>query len=522
MQGLPKDHVKDMNVLNQLSGSLSSAGILIRAQTGVYFMSLLIVVPMMILAYLSTSWFVLLREHIRANSLAMILFPYQSNRHLRSQINNIIARLRRQIVQQSDTCNCLKILHGAKKNRSSFATCLYHSKAQEPVGSFRPSETQLDFKQNCSHTIKLLNTVQENNLVRPCISSVNWLKNYLRLVYSYLFTYVIVLNQVVAILTAPYILEAFNYSAQRLSEMRCEHQFPGQNYVSTLYRIAGIEKLEPGDVSKYEPFLTRDPSWFERIQLAAFVESKYTHFKWKSLVQWSKTIVICLFICISLSWWFFMNVIEFYGNTSLLIQVRSQLKSILQELQRIRQHKHRVARDEYQDEKLDDRFQTEFERKLLISYLTFQLARERYPCHHEFKQLVIIQGSGLSSWCFAAMYLVASTMDTKHMWLTMLLSGNIIAYNNINLFTATYGPRIMQDIMKILITILIDSSELMPATRLRSLVYDLWQRQLLTEGEVVKQATASIFSINITQTKLIVINVNLIGLWLMMVRFQLG
>ena len=508
-QSLPQDYLSDLDELTKLSEVLSSAGILVRAQTVVYFLALLTFAPVSFFYFLTSRWQMLPKQHINSNTLATIFFPYQSNKFLRKQIDAIIVKARNQLSHQ------LKC--GPERMISRIGNTFYRLSWIQLKSCPRDLGARNEPIRRIFHAIKLLDIILKGKLVRPCIGSHAWFIQALMACYKYWsLYYTIVLPMICLIATVPFFIETFYYSIQRLDDLRCEHQ----NYVSTLYRIAGIGQLEPSDASKYEPFLTREPSWLERFQLAAFVESKHVLFNQKSLFQWSKFVVITLILSGWSTWWSFLYLSEFFSNTCLLVQVKSQLKSLIKELQQQRRERQAAGSRGQYPGMVSQEFQERIERKLLIAYVIFQLTRERYASYHNFKQLVMIQGFVFTLWSFSVMYLVASTMEAERIWQIIIISTSIIFYTNMILFTATYDSRLVKGIMKTFIGILINSSDLMPELRYKSIIFDLWQRNLLTEGEVVKMTTARIFHINITHTKLIVVNVNLIGLWLMMVRFQ--
>ena len=495
-QNLSKHYVDTIGKLGVVGKELDSYGVAIRSQIGINFLLMSILAPLASVDFVLTCWHAYQNDQMRADSLAMVLTPLEARKFNQAQVEAIFATLRMQLLDQ------------IKLSELGAGSTSPHSDRPEsyPRGtscSTEPLQTVKKQNERRRKLLRLLDELSRGRLVRPCTHSFNWLYGLIHIHHISKASFNTEGKFIVSsALTYMNLFEAYNCLAQHLAEMRCERV--GQ--VSLFHQRAPIPVLSQTDWAKLEQFLNREPTLYETIYLVLSMELGYVLPDARYLIHLFEVLFLCLVLTALGIWWIATNIPEYSFHVTQLVQVRAQLESIRRSLAADSATR---ASDEIN-----------LESKLLISYLNFQIFLRRYGSFHELKHLVMMFGFSMATWTFTMLYLVASRLETDNRTMIIGVSFGIMSFINVILFTASHASRVLRDIMKNLVTVLFVLNQHEPELSRESLVVDLWRRQLLSEAEVIHFTATRLLGVNITHTKLIAINVNFVGLCMMMLGFQ--
>ena len=492
-QNLSKIYLEKLGKLNNLSGKLVSRGIYLRSLFGTYFLLMTMLAPIATMFFTLTCYHLYRKDRIRADTLAMVLSPFEARKFNQAQVDVAIETLQMQLSQRMRQIKMHRRTQWAHFGR-------IESYKDMNVRTFGTLMFVVEQHKRRKKLLCLLEQLKREKLVRPCTSSLSWLHGLIHMHHFARYGFEAQTMAFVLIhMTYLQLAEASNHLAQHLADLRCKQI--GQ--VSVFHRLVNMPSLSQTDSSKLEQFLQREPTLFESVCLILPIELKYLLPNVRSFIHLAEVLVLCLVASALGIWWVTALIREYSFQVTHLVQVRAQLESI--------------NRDLLSDLVPDA---LELESKLLISYLNFQIFRARYKSFHELKHIVMLLGSCLTVWTFALLYFVASRFETDNRLMILIVAIGIMIYINVILFTASHASRVLRGIMEILVAVLSELEKFYPELNQESLVADLWRRQLLSETEIIHCSATRLLGINVTHTKLIAINVNFVGLCMMMFGFQ--
>ena len=552
---LSKQYQTSLNETIRISKILDARGQTIRSRLGVEFFTRSIFGPLSLYSFLLISHQLFAKDCVRSYGLAMLMFPKKAQELVQTHLDQVLVSLRRCHLNSqakaeklrphqgrefalSRECACREDAILALDNEDNHAiwcpSCLTANlEAETRLAPPRQTQnTEPKHRTQRRQTLpKILDEIHNKRLARPFFLSTNWQRSITGSVYLNLLACLAVAALfVTAYIVLPCSIESCSYFDQHLSELKCKRQADGlneknQTILSLASRIFAIQPLSRDDEALYEPLLSSSilPTWSERTYFGMFVELKYLFHNTAAYLLALKVTLPYAITCLWSTFWYIVFSIDFVVNIGSLLQIRAQLSSLRRHLNsnELKQKPTPQTEGNSNGGLVNKMDLSQLELKLTIIYINYQLFRKRYSPYHEIKQLILGQVLGLTIWCMALLYFVASTLETTNLALVITSSGLVIFYLNLVLLMASYVLRLISRIMRDLLIIHANMVEVLPERSIAELpILDLWRRQLLSEHEINLFTATQFISISVTHRRLVTVNVHLIGLWLLLWKFQ--
>ena len=493
----------------EMSFKMNQYGVGMRSSTGIIFLQTLIIASTPFAYYLWPAWFLGFTNSIQSCAIASLLQPRLAMRRLRAEMHDILS--------------------GLHQGRTRVTTSRWM-----PDNFLHGHQLDDDRALNAEQIAmqSLMDSVGTRASSVPYVATVGWHATFIKASLFILAGYQCLSVMITILFAALTILhELWQHTEQRLAELQC-NQSAGMGQLTRMFPpnpiILGLSPLSKADQGAFVGYLNscvssngrQDNFWactLARIELTFFVERKYL-LGWRATMTLFEELFMLTCLCFWAVLWTSVFFLEFAQIVTTLLQVHSQLDRCIQLLIRQRERLHMPSHPEGDSERL------ELNERLAVTYLLYEFFRRHLRPFNKMAQFIIIQVGLFTLVSLAGLYLIATGFDSHRKEFVMAFTLIIICFMNIYLLAASFVPRRFEIVMLQIVRLLANLSDYQRLAAGRpdvaliggaSLV-NIWQRQLLGTTDISRLSVAQLFGMHLSYKKLVALNVNLLGLWLLM------
>lgn len=495
---LPTSYRKIYKEVELISFSLTELGMPARANLGIYFTSLISAAMSPFVFYCWPTLFLLLAEgrRIRAPSLAFVLQPDLAMQILRKRIRNIARDFQKGPVSLITPNKLVELEKVYCKNR----------------------EQSVEFlKRICSSP-----ALQQQ--VVSSICSYAWRLGFNRLGLFVLISLFFITNMTANGLTLSCTLsDTIRNLEQRLNEIRCQYIY-GTSYIHANPIILGLRTIKAEDKIHYEEFYkeylhinTQNDVDQDNSSILDYIKYSLAYLwllmrlEWFYFVDWIafctflETAILLGVLGLCISFWNLVYVMEFVRTSTLLYQVLARLKWCCKQLEQV------ASFSEAQDQAT--------ELSLVMAFVEYEYFRRNFCYFQQITRLMVYISMLLMASVFVPVYFIASSIEADLRLFYAIVAISIMWIVNTYLMIALWVPKLIANIMKQLMTLAAQMRCVRPDLQTMR-VLQLWRLQYLDAQDLGRFSGVSFFGYVITYKNLVAINVNIIGLLLLVWRVQ--
>lgn len=507
---LSKSYQDHFNRSEKLAAEVEEAGVLARSSIGTYFTSLSIISTSLVIFYIWPTVYLSVNKAIRSDNLASILQPAATLQLMWNRLEHIISDLYGEHLSSEKPSTCAKT--SLDSGLSSLAG-LHHV-------IFKPYQ-RFSLRKSHSHMMRMEERARFLQLIgslgtkcHPSVATVEWRIDLIKSSSILMSAFIITSwsGPILSVGTLSF-LEVWQHSEQRLAEIRCRHLYGPQAILAHPIVLA-LRQLTPDDEQEYHDYYKslleneHNYSILSRLYLIFGVEMRYFA-NFRTVMHVIELNICMFFLAIWSSFWFFLYILDFFHGTTLLLQVRHQLKQCIRGL---------AAYNSAAEENYSSVEQTSIEQQLVVAYIGYEFFRRQFKHTHRMTHFLVMQGAMLTTGTFFALYLVGSNFDANKKGYLVFIAICVYAFMNFYLFSASLMPKLVEEIMFQIIQLLAYNNHPHPTRPINASVFKIWYKQLMDERDIEHFSAATLFGYHISYRQLVSLNVNLLLLLLLLLR----
>lgn len=430
--------------------------------------------------------------------------------HLHDKLVQGCKEVSEAIETRYNTLSHLNTFRDSKSNIDGNFKTVYSIETNQPI------EARNDVSKDSFNFINILFQIHQMKLVKPANLHIQGHRQLLRLEFYWLLTTIsttLLIFPLIGILT---ILFDVNLRVMnRLEQLECSRWRP------TGVVIQDYSQLPPFATEEHRnAFLSFDGSLEDRLRLIALEfqnrEAGYLLFG----IEIFSSISIG---SIMVSFYSLIGALSSIDKILWLGQIQRQLDACNQVMANLFDlEKNKQSNPQYKGRKSIDNESSnrnKLLKELTITYLNFELFRRQQASHGKLIYFSLAQLSTYLASILLLCYIVGTTLKSYNNGLILFMSTFSVMFFNLPLLISAQRMSKIQMIMRSLTITLARGSQL--SWLKQSHLLGLWRKQVLSENEVVRLFSSSLFGVNLTYQKVITLNAYLVVLWIILLKVSI-